>query len=142
MKGFLPCVYLRKHFGVNSIALGDNSKAYGDNSKGYGDRIHRIKRFNQKTEKAYATGLGCDMHSFNPLTGYYFFQYLLLLNVITAEMAGLNKLLSHTLQMFIPNLKKDMNRIKKQSSIKFLPPNYQLLNRMTNTVLFLPFKHK
>ena len=46
----------------------------------------RIKRFNQKTEKAYATGLEMRYAFFLiPLTGYYFFQYLLLLNVITAE---------------------------------------------------------
>ena len=45
----------------------------------------RIKRVNLEIEKAYATGLDAICILLIPLTGYYFFQYLLLLNVITAE---------------------------------------------------------
>ena len=60
----------------------------------------RIKRVNLEIEKAYATGLDAICILLIPLTGYYFFQYLLLLNVTTAEKPDRQASFTHTTDVY------------------------------------------
>ena len=66
----------------------------------------RIKRFNLEIEKAYATGLDAICILLIPPTDYYFFPYLLLLNVTTAEKPDRQASFTHTTDVYTEPEKK------------------------------------